>query len=104
MGVLRLFLATVVLLFHAPDGIIQRLLHPALAVQCFYCISGFYIQLLVYEFSKRSGSWKWDFYKSRILRIFPVYYIFLFATVISTGALTRHLNDTPAYFLLFCLN
>jgi peptidoglycan/LPS O-acetylase OafA/YrhL len=47
------------------------------AVQCFFVISGFYIQLIISEkFAEQGPSWKWQFYKSRAARIFPAYYLF----------------------------
>lgn len=85
MGLVRLFLAYIVLLSHAPQGILlSKLLHPALAVQCFYAISGFYMQLLINQYQKNASGTPWvrDFYKSRVIRLFPVYYICLLLTVI----------------------
>jgi peptidoglycan/LPS O-acetylase OafA/YrhL len=84
MGFLRLFFAYVVLVFHFPQGILERPLHPALAVQCFYVISGFYMQLVIGKyFNLQTSNWKMDFYKSRFVRIFSLYYIFLLLTVIT---------------------
>lgn len=85
MGILRLTLAAIVLQDHCPDGIIPRLTNSVLAVQCFYVISGFYIQLIILEKYSNGENWKLDFYKSRLFRIFPVYYIFLLLTIILVG-------------------
>lgn len=105
MGILRIFLAMVVLLYHTPEGIVPRVLHPALAVQCFYCISGFYVQLLIRQFQTIDGNWKIAFYKSRFLRIFPTYYIFLIATVLLLGSLTHHIqSDSLPTLTLFLFN
>lgn len=83
MGILRLYLAYVVLLSHCPEGtILNKISHPALAVQCFYAISGFYVQLLVYQFRGKGEGWALQFYKNRILRIFPTYLILLVITTI----------------------
>ena len=44
MGFLRFFLAYVVLLAHCPEGLLPKIFHSSLAVQCFFTISGFYMQ------------------------------------------------------------
>lgn len=85
MGILRLALATIVLQAHCPDGIIPHFANSILAVQCFYLISGFYIQLIILEKYSIGENWKLDFYKSRLVRIFPVYYTFLLLTIILVG-------------------
>ena len=78
MGILRIYLAIVVLLWHCPQGVlIHQVSLPALAVQCFYAISGFYVQLLIRQFVKIGGNWKIAFYWSRLLRIYPTYLIML---------------------------
>ena len=84
MGILRFFLAYVVLVSHCPPGFLERYFHPALAVQCFFTISGFYMQLLISEKYKeqRPVSFCKDFYLSRIFRIFPAYFIVLAITFI----------------------
>ena len=83
MGILRLFLAYIVILFHSPEGILPRISHPALAVQCFYVISGFYMQLVINKYYNANNEhWKMDFYKSRFIRIFALYYVFLSITLI----------------------
>ncbi len=83
MGILRLFLAYIVVLFHSPEGVLTRYFHPGLAVQCFYVISGFYMQLIIKKyFDPHNSSWKINFYKSRFFRIFPLYYLFLILNII----------------------
>ena len=85
MGILRLTLAAIVVQAHCPDGIIPIYVNSILAVQCFYVISGFYIQLIIFEKCSTGENWKLDFYKSRLVRIFPVYYTFLLLTIILVG-------------------
>ena len=81
MGMLRLFLAYVVVLFHSPEGVLPRPIHPALAVQCFYVISGFYMQLIIKSYhDANDNKWALTFYKSRFVRIFSIYYVFLLLT------------------------
>ena len=43
------------------------------SVELFFLLSGFYIALIL----DKSYSTKWKFYKNRILRLFPIYYIIL---------------------------
>ena len=82
MGILRLFFAYVVVIFHSPEGILLKPIHPALAVQCFYTISGFYMQLIIGKYHDAGGkNWKIDFYQSRFIRIFSLYYVFLIITL-----------------------
>jgi peptidoglycan/LPS O-acetylase OafA/YrhL len=76
MGTFRLWLAVIVVLSHAPLGILNRPLWNALAVSAFYVLSGFLIQLIISE--RFPGTW--NFYKSRFLRIFPLYYLVLIAS------------------------
>jgi peptidoglycan/LPS O-acetylase OafA/YrhL len=83
MGFLRIYLAIVVLLSHCPQGIIfQKISHPALAVQCFYAISGFYIQLLINQFKNSHRRWKLAFYLNRAIRIYPTYLIILIISIL----------------------
>lgn len=83
MGFLRIYLAIVVLLSHCPQGtILHKISHPALAVQCFYALSGFYIQLLVSRFRENGGNWAFSFYLNRLLRIYPTYLIILTLSIL----------------------
>ncbi|MBV8697005.1 acyltransferase [Bradyrhizobium sp.] len=73
MGALRFVLAMSVLSAHLafyPSGL-PHPLHPDVAVQGFYVVSGFLITLVLHE--KYSGS-LWLFYSNRALRIFPIYW------------------------------
>lgn len=81
MGLMRLLLAVAVLLWHCPEGIVSRMLHPALAVQCFYAISGFLIQMVIRASNRDLRGWKGRFYLSRWLRIYPLYALFVLLTL-----------------------
>src|SRR5260370_1566559 len=79
MGIFRLWLASVVLLSHAPYGVAGQPLFGATAVSSFFVVSGFYMQLLL---SERFGvGAAVDFYASRLLRIFPLYWLALFLSL-----------------------
>jgi len=76
MGILRLWLAVAVAIGHAGPGVLPFPLDGNLAVSCFYVISGFYIQLIIRENYSGKRHWVANFYKSRALRIYPLYYFF----------------------------
>jgi peptidoglycan/LPS O-acetylase OafA/YrhL len=86
MGLIRLLLAVAVLLGHCPPGMLGHMLHPALAVQCFYAISGFLIQFVIATRYAGSQGWCGRFYVSRALRIYPLYLLFLLPTLFYFGA------------------
>ena len=86
MGIIRLLLAVAVLLFHCPPGVVVRYIHPALAVQCFYAISGFLIQMAIRANYQGRPGWQRRFYISRVLRIYPLYLLFLMLTVTLVGS------------------
>lgn len=85
MGVLRLFLAITVLLWHCPEGLVARVLHPALAVQCFYAISGFLMQVAIPRYKNKGGDWHIAFYKSRLARLIPLYWLVTALTFLIFG-------------------
>lgn len=78
---MRFLLAVAVLLWHCPEGILPRFLFPTLAVQCFYAVSGFLIQMVIWSKYQGQERWRTRFYISRILRIYPLYLFFLLLTV-----------------------
>ncbi len=124
LNILRFFLAMVVMLGHIgatsknlglpylPDGPIR--LKTNLAVFFFFTLSGFLIIRLLYLESLKGKLHLMNFYKRRMLRILPLYYIILFAGVsiyfvllpmmgIQTG-FKNDLGELLKYFLLFLPN
>src|SRR5271166_6533432 len=85
MGVLRFILAVCVLLWHSSPGVIGRFLYPTLAVQCFYAISGFLIQMVIAGRYRDDTRWHTRFYISRALRIYPLYLLFFVLSVWLAG-------------------
>src|ERR1035438_7962682 len=86
MGMMRLFLAITVLLWHCPQGFVSRPISSVLAVQCFYAISGFLIQLAITANYAGADGWVRRFYLSRLLRIYPLYLTFFALTVALVGS------------------
>lgn len=75
MGLLRTYLALCVVASHASAVCAERMLNGMEAVQLFYVISGFYMQLILAGKYTRVG----QFYESRALRIFvPYFFVLLF--------------------------
>jgi peptidoglycan/LPS O-acetylase OafA/YrhL len=86
MGTLRLILALSVAIAHVPGLTIQLMTGGAVSVQCFYIISGFFIAMILNEKYVAPGD-AYIFYSNRLLRIFPVYWIFLaLALVVNIAA------------------
>lgn len=81
MGILRVFFALIVLIGHAPPSDhLQPIFTGTLAVEAFFIISGFYIQLILAKYmDKPNGIVK--FYGSRLTRIFSIYYLVLIITI-----------------------
>ncbi len=74
MGFLRTYLALCVVASHASATCADRMLNGMEAVQLFYVISGFYMQLILAGKYSSVG----QFYESRALRIFVPYFFVLF--------------------------
>ena len=81
MGVVRVLLALAVVFQHAYGTAFYGGL---MAVQLFFIISGFVISFILIEL--RSYATVWAFYKNRILRLFPIYY------VVALGSLVLYLG------------
>jgi peptidoglycan/LPS O-acetylase OafA/YrhL len=81
MGLLRYFLAMVVVIGHSPMTLFSKPLNAdgGLAVQSFYAISGFYMALIIHKYHLQTRQWVHlkNFYISRALRIYPIYWICL---------------------------
>ncbi len=103
MGLLRVLLAVSVFMAHAPQSGLTRGLAGfggSNAVEIFFIVSGFYIALIL----DRSYSTKKGFYKNRILRLYPIYYI-ICGLVLMQAVLFPHLRESlfsfPAKALTF---
>jgi peptidoglycan/LPS O-acetylase OafA/YrhL len=103
MGLLRVLLAISVFMAHAPQsGLTQGLrgFGGSNAVEIFFIVSGFYIALIL----DKSYSTKIGFYKNRILRLYPIYYIICGLAVmqaIFSPSLRESLISFPAKALTF---
>lgn len=77
MGLLRILLAICVLSGHSQRPLANlRWLDATLAVEIFFVISGFYMQLVLstrYTKAKLGKAWVSQFYKARYLRLLPTY-------------------------------
>lgn len=76
MGLLRLLLAAIVLFEHTGGLGGYAMTGGAVAVQCFFIISGFYMGLVLNERYDRPALNR-AFYTNRAIRIFAMYYLFL---------------------------
>lgn len=89
MGFLRTYLALCVVASHASATCADRMLNGMEAVQLFYVISGFYMQLILAGKYSSVG----QFYESRALRIFVPYFfvlLFVLAGSVLSGLLAGH--------------
>src|SRR5947209_1529056 len=78
MGVLRILLAVCVFCGHSRAIGDLPWLPSGLAVEAFFVISGFYMQLVLstrYTKEKLGKAWKFQFYKARYFRLLPIYLI-----------------------------
>jgi peptidoglycan/LPS O-acetylase OafA/YrhL len=80
LGILRTFLALCVVIEHS-GGLGHTPLPGFLAVQAFYIISGFYMALVLTEKYNHAGGLR-GFYKARAIRLFPIYWVVLGATIV----------------------
>lgn len=81
MGLLRLFLAISVIAGHAQTTVFGvRGIGALYAVNFFFIISGFYMAMVLNGKYKEVSNYQ--FYKSRILRLFPAYYIGLLLAIV----------------------
>ena len=85
MGFLRLLLALSVVSAHLIDDPLFNLVGGTVAVKTFYIISGFYMAMIINSYKNNIS-----FFKSRYLRLFPVYFAcVLIAFYLGDGA-TAH--------------
>ncbi len=96
MGFLRFILALTVLMNHAGKVFGLKYIYPwHMPVMMFFVISGFYMQLIAKKYAERKVS---DFYISRIIRIYPLYYFILIASLsapfIFNSSIHQFINST----------
>ena len=84
MGLIRLLLAFAVLVDHSTPLWGCRFLGGELSVQCFFAISGFYMAMILEGPYMRQIP---AFFKNRFLRIFPMYWVVLAISALSSSAL-----------------
>nr|MBC8506161.1 acyltransferase [Chloroflexota bacterium] len=92
MGILRLFLALSVVIYHMPQRSFVWL-NAGVAVLVFFMISGFYMALVINDKYSKTNSWKWRFYLSRLGRLFPAY-----LAVLLFGVLWLYNTSSPTVF------
>ncbi|NCU04925.1 MAG: acyltransferase [Chitinophagaceae bacterium] len=96
MGILRLLLALSVVAVHCGSFWNLKLVEAQIAVQSFYIISGFYMTLILNEkYSKGYKSFKL-FITNRVLRLYPIYWVVLIATVLTYVAIGFASNWTSS--------
>ncbi|MGO9742630.1 MAG: acyltransferase family protein [Roseiarcus sp.] len=101
MGLLRILLAISVFCAHSRALGNLRWLGGDLAVECFFVISGFYMQMVLstkYSLRSLGQGWAYQFYKARYFRLAPAY-LSCAALVACAAAIrqTRDLNHVWAY-------
>lgn len=99
MGSIRLLLALAVMIGHMGGFPGYSGLDGGLAVKFFFMISGFYMTMILMEKYGRSGPQRLAFFKSRALRIYPLYLLVLALTLLASLAINRR-NGAGALLLL----
>jgi peptidoglycan/LPS O-acetylase OafA/YrhL len=91
MGYLRLFLALVVACGHLQtDAIYSKTeasvfsVGPIIAVKLFFIISGFYMAMVFHKYASAR-----DFYLSRAMRLFPIYWLAILGCILTAAILGR---------------
>lgn len=89
---IRLLLALSVVFWHIPNSPVH-MLNAAVAVVCFFMISGFYMAMVINEkYARDDGPWIKTFYEARFWRLYPTYFVVL-AIMVAWFVLTR--TPTP---------
>jgi peptidoglycan/LPS O-acetylase OafA/YrhL len=78
LGLIRLLLALSVVAEHFYSNRILKFVGGETAVESFFVISGFYMAMVIGQYQN-----KLDFWKSRYLRLFPVYFVCLTLTALA---------------------
>jgi len=103
LGVLRLLLAVCVFCSHSTQIADLYWLDGSLAVELFFVISGFYIQLVLstkYTPIKLGKKWRYKFYLARYTRLIPTYllgFTLTLALALALGTKDSHLLSVWAY-------
>jgi len=85
IGLLRLLLAVAVVFVHSGMNSVWTLTGATVAVETFFIISGFYMALVYNEKYAKTKMPYWSFFSSRILKIYPMYYLVLVASFVLLG-------------------
>lgn len=102
MGLLRIMLALSVVAAHEPTTFFFNFVGGRMAVEIFFVISGFYMQMVMSSQRYASAA---DFYISRACRIFPAYWLIaLVVLLLSSRGWWNHvqqLGPAPAFLIAF---
>lgn len=94
MGLIRFLLALAVVITHCGPIFDLRLTSGEIAVQSFYIISGFYMSMILNEkYIGINGSYKL-FITNRFIRLFPIYWVILILTLITSILIYYTNNET----------
>lgn len=95
MGILRLFLAFIVVITHSSGGPGLEVIGGAEAVRVFFIISGFYMALILSEkYLGARGPGLRLFYSNRALRIMPLLWVALAGELVVAGIM-HHMGALP---------
>jgi peptidoglycan/LPS O-acetylase OafA/YrhL len=112
MGVLRLFLALSVVVWHMPARSASWV-DAGVAVLMFFIISGFYMALVINETygADAKPDWRRRFYASRLFRLFPAYLVMAAIMICAVALSPRHPftlaamgQPLPAALLIIAMN
>src|SRR5437016_5262796 len=105
VGLLRILLAIAVLCAHShPIGHLPWLAGD-LAVELFFVVSGFYMQLILstkYTRERLGRTWALQFYKARYCRLFPTYFVGCIL-VMGVGLFRQQMSPIPVWRYLSAL-
>jgi len=96
MGALRLLLAISVLIAHSTPIFGSTLVGGKVAVESFFILSGFSIAL---SLSTKYQNDLTNFYKNRFLKLFPLYWFFTIAVIITSFITTGKFTIFKDYFI-----
>ncbi|MFA7301104.1 MAG: acyltransferase [Candidatus Shapirobacteria bacterium] len=96
MGIFRLLLAISVLIAHSTPIFGNTLVGGRVAVESFFMISGFYMALILTTKYKTNIK---TFYKNRFLKLFPLYWFFTIAVIITSFITTGKFTIFKDYYI-----